>query len=1101
MGGQKTTIGGLIGEVASTNYNGSVYDQQSVVNLFFLNGLNIFAPTTEVQNYYKNRATNDDGSIINVSGFVGKNSLESSQYDFEEIRVQEELYLTYTSSGTIYNFDTNNKLPEADRLFNKDKFSLLMNFTSEGQVSVATRSVWNQSLDLVLPRLIFGYNPSVILIYNADQFIENIVNSSSSSAMYVIMNDIDMSLVSRDVSASKINVTNNFRGKIFGSKTYVGGRNPILFNLDISSPLFAQLYNATISGVNFHISTLNDDTNADNSYGAIVAQMSRSTINKVTITDTLSKLVPYGEKLYVNKKNSDESGFEENYNVIEDEDGNLTADWIVEFTNINEKGATYTFKDSKNVDYSAYFANFKSLKNDYTIKDLTTNIKSSSRNVGVVVGLATSSYINNTTVDLANGLAVTIDDSDLQQYNVGGIVGYITGQISNVTLSIQNIITINGNKGDEPKEVNAYVGGIAGYQAVSVAKLSANTNITFSSQVHLDELYIGGIFGGKNIDSTLEIATTSDDLIQYTGDITVGGDIDNLYIGGIAGEKEDANNNPYWVVSDITVNGTINNNLYVAGLFGTMSNGTLINSSYTGNININKLSPSKNYVSGGVGHAYHSLIVSNVLVSTNINIADEETNTNELELFVGGLIGTTTSTIVFGNVADGKILVFADINNDSIAQNVYIAGVVGLYLNNNNNITIGEDIYYVGDIVNNNKNNNSNLKIAGIFNLSTNKTTTITAFNNNYGQLYSAVSIYYKGIAQNKNAQLSQLVTANSISTDNFDTNADYFDTKAHYVESLLFVPLYNINYYTDTGNSITSGNVLTQSQFAEKLKNAIGSVPNIAGGVTFDNLIINDSIAKKYLPNKENGVIKEDGVSKLYPIKITDKTYTIAENKHYTLVDNYDDGFVYTLTAEVDGATITAYGNKVTITSTLGAKASAQKPTVLSGAMVTPFDTNNGILYESGATDKTNINYGLVNTNNGYIIKCYSRNNIIKQSDETDNVAGLVYTNNGTISNSYYAGRIETKGIASGLVYTNYVYNNETKLEGYIDNCYTIGNIKGKEMYPIVAVVDGNTTKDNISNCFYDIFSAKYNSKEIGYGATTSTLMGTLTGTVGTKK
>ena len=1094
MGGQKTTIGGLIGEVASTNYNGSAYDLQAVVNLFYLNGLNIFAPTTEVQNYYKNRATNDDGSIINVSGFVGKNSLNTGNYDYEEIRVQEELYLTYTSSGTIYNFDTNNYLPEADRLFNKDNFSLLMNFTSEGQVSVATRqeffdesywkpSVWNQSLDLVLPRLIFGYNPSVILIYNADQVIENIVNSSSSSAMYVIMNDIDMSLVSRDVSASKINVTNNFRGKIFGSKTYVGGRNPILFNLDISSPLFAQLYNATISGVDFHISTLNDDTNADNSYGAIVAQMSRSTINKVTITDTLSNLVPHKEKLYVNKKNADGSGFEENYNVIEGEDGNLTADWIIGFTNNTPddeiNGTTYSFNSSEG-DYSRYFANFKSFKGDKTIEDLTTNIQSSSRNVGVVVGLATSSFINNTTVYLANGLDVTIDNTAQQQYNVGGIVGYITGQISNVTLYAQNI-TIKG-VGSGSEQVNAYVGGIAGYQAVSVAKLSANTNITFSSQVHLDELYIGGIFGGKNIDSTLEIATTSNDLIQYTGNITVGGDItvagdiDNLYIGGIAGEKEDANNNPYWVVSDITVNGTINNNLYVAGLFGTMSNGTLINSSYTGNININKLSPSENYVSGGVGHSYHSLIVSNVLVSTNINIADEETNTNEL--FVGGLIGTTTSNIVFGNVDNGKTLVFADINNNSIAQNVYIAGVVGLYPNNN--ITIGEDIYYVGDVVNNNNNNNSNLKIAGIFNLSTNKMTIINELND--GQLYSAVSIYYKGLAQNKNAQLSQLVTANSISTD-------YFDTYAHYVESLLFVPLYNINYRTDTGNSITSGNVLTQSQFAKELEDAIGSVPDIADGVTFDNLIINDRIAKKYLPNKENGVIKEDGVSKLYPIKIssatctienTDKTYTIEANKHYTLVDNYQDGCVYKLTANVDGATITAYGNKVTITSTLGDGASVQKPTVLSGAMVTPFDINNGILYESGATDKTDIDYGLVNINNGYIIKCYSRNNII---DKTVDVAGLVCTNNGTISNSYYAGRIETTGIASGLVYTN---------NGYIDNCYTIGNIKGREMYPIVAVVDGNATnKDNISNCFYDIFSAQYNSKEIGYGATTSTLMG----------
>ena len=1085
MGGQKTAIGGLIGEVASTNYNGSAYDQQSVVNLFFLNGLNIFAPTTEVQNYYKNRATHDDGSLINVSGFVGKNSSElSKKYDLEEIRVQDKLYLTYTSSGTIYEFESNKDLPNTlFRSFNKDKFSLLMNFTSEGQVSVATRqeffdesywkpSVWNQSLDLVLPRLIFGYNPSVILIYNADQFIENIVNSSSSSAMYVIMNDIDMSLVSHDVSASKINVTNNFRGKIFGSKTYVGGRNPILFNLDISSPLFAQLYNATISGVNFHISSLKDDTNADNSYGAIVAQMSRSTINKVTITDTLSNLVPDGEKLYVNKKNSDGSGFEENYNVIEDEDGNLTADWIVEFTNINEEGATYTYKDSKNVDYSTYFANFKSFKGDKTIEDLTTDIKSSSRNVGVVVGLATSSYINNTTVDLTNGLKVTIDDSDLQQYNVGGIVGYITGQISNVTLSIQNI-TINGNKGDEPKEVNVYVGGIAGYQAISVAKLSANTNITIDSQVHLDELYIGGIFGGKNIDSTLEIATTSDDLIQYTGNITVDdGDIDNLYIGGIAGEKEDANNNPYWVVSDITVNGTIKNNLYVAGLFGTMSNGTLINSSYTGNININKLSPSENYVSGAVGYATHPLIVSNNLISANINVADSATEVKEL--YVGGLIGTTTSTIVFGNVDNGKTLVFADINNNSIAQNVYIAGVVGLYPNNN--ITIGEDIYYVGDIVNNNNNNNSNLKIAGIFNLSTNKMTIINELND--GQLYSAVSIYYKGLAQNKNAQLSQLVTANSISTD-------YFDTNAHYVESLLFVPLYNINYRTDTGNSITSGNVLTQSQFAKELEDAIGSVSNtnIAGGVNFRDLIINDSIAAKYLNESA-------GVSKLNPIEIssatctienTDKTYTIEANKHYTLVDNYQDGCVYKLTANVDGATITAYGNKVTITSTLGKNATAQKPTVLSGAMVTPFDTNNGILYESGATDKTDIDYGLVNINNGYIIKCYSRNNII---DKTVDVAGLVCTNNGTISNSYYAGRIETTGIASGLVYTNN--------DGYIDNCYTIGNIKGSEMYPIVAVKEGNATnKDNISNCFYDIFSAQYNSKEIGYGATTSTLMG----------
>ena len=355
MGGQKTAIGGLIGEVASTNYNGSAYDQQSVVNLFFLNGLNIFAPTTEVQNYYKNRETKDDGSLINVSGFVGKNSSElSKKYDLEEIRVQDKLYLTYTSSGTIYEFESNKDLPDTlFRSFNKDKFSLLMNFTSEGQVSVATRqeffdesywkpSVWNQSLDLVLPRLIFGYNPSVILIYNADQFIEEIVNSSSTSSMFVIMNDIDMSLVSNDVSSSKINVTNNFRGKIFGSKTYVGGRNPILFNLDISSPLFAQLYNATISGVDFHISTMtvDEEKSADNSYGAIVAQMSRSTINKVTITDTLSNLVPYGEKLYVNKKNSDGNGFEENYNVIEGEDGNLTADWIIEFTNINEEGAT-----------------------------------------------------------------------------------------------------------------------------------------------------------------------------------------------------------------------------------------------------------------------------------------------------------------------------------------------------------------------------------------------------------------------------------------------------------------------------------------------------------------------------------------------------------------------------------------------------------------------------------------------------------------------------------------------------------------------------------------------------------------------------------------
>ena len=255
--------------------------------------------------------------------------------------------------------------------------------------------------------------------------------------------------------------------------------------------------------------------------------------------------------------------------------------------------------------------------------------------------------------------------------------------------------------------------------------------------------------------------------------------------------------------------------------------------------------------------------------------------------------------------------------------------------------------------------------------------TTITAFNNNYGQLYSAVSIYYKGLAQNKNAQLSQLVTANSISTD-------YFDDYAYYVESLLFVPLYNINYRTDTGNSITSGNVLTQNQFAKKLEKAKGSVPDIADGVTFNDLIINDSIAADYLN-------KSAGVSKLYPIEITSKTYTIVANKHYTLVDNYQDGFVYTLTANVDGATITAYGNKARMSTessalidghtTLGSDASVQKPTVLSGAMVTPFFANRGIMYECGASNPIGtVYFGLVGMNYGQVIKCYSQNNIIRR-------------------------------------------------------------------------------------------------------------------------
>lgn len=261
---------------------------------------------------------------------------------------------------------------------------------------------------------------------------------------------------------------------------------------------------------------------------------------------------------------------------------------------------------------------------------------SSYGNVGVI-----ADYINNTQIrysSVKGSLNVTSTAASSDAVYVGGMVGYsnaakrknyLTEKAQFVQLVSYLDLTVNGS-GD--LKVGGLIGGVrngALWQSYSYGKI--NVNVSESVVSRLGNLYVGGLVGA--LSKQYDTVNTAYNLDES----------DQLYS-----------------MSDITVNvngGGEHNSISVGGVFGFLKNHSLVNSSYSGKMNVN-LTRTHLKLGGIIGSTDNE-------TSLKMNVRGVEVS-GELKIYslasvyAGGLMGESVGTGYSHVVASVKPVINTD---------------------------------------------------------------------------------------------------------------------------------------------------------------------------------------------------------------------------------------------------------------------------------------------------------------------------------------------------------------------------------------------------------------------------------------------------------
>ena len=276
-------------------------------------------------------------------------------------------------------------------------------------------------------------------------------------------------------------------------------------------------------------------------------------------------------------------------------------------------------------------------------KDLTFGTiagESGSVNQSTLVNVPVLSL--NATENLTFGFAIGKAEGDLQDLYiiagkttlstaqsayVGGIVGYLTGDILNASFTGDFLL----------QSQNAYLGGIAGYVSGEVSIATVNGDFSLLAGQYS---YLGGIAG---------YATEGASSCIYSGDLTLNAGA-NAYLGGIVAKGGAITSSKAYSVINFTPTAYISKG-YIGGLIG-YGNQAIENVYFFGYINANASEYNTGELALGGLVGFSDDTITSGISNATITVSEGKHN----NLYVGGVVGYHYSTLTYLK-ADGNITV------------------------------------------------------------------------------------------------------------------------------------------------------------------------------------------------------------------------------------------------------------------------------------------------------------------------------------------------------------------------------------------------------------------------------------------------------------
>ncbi len=943
--------------------------------------------------------------------------------------------------------------------------------------------VWNFDDSERLISLNFGYIPSIVRIYTADDFIREVQDSPAAKKYYYIMNDIDFSAH----AAADIYVAANFRGTVVGMpQTNESGtmtRYPILYNIRLSDEtiqgsgggdtvaMFHNTTNASFYHLNIVISEYKEDFPEEGETSLRVPTIKKTSVlianaNTTTINDVhIGYRVGHFAKNFLTAGTTDGSSY-----ILSESDGGLSN---VELLDL-DLGLKNNFAG-----ISTFGTCFGGIVSD----GLSTTIKNCSFNIPVEViyqnelipetgnielcvgGIAgkLSGTVSRAYVTRNLGVYAKVDTTRAKVIYIGGAVGWAAGNFNNIGFGSPEenaSSTFIANWRD--KVNNRQPTTDRGKLVVAVATSSRKTVVTQkygsgynANVIATDRTYVGGVLGYATalINVTTSVDSKIDSLYNYNSNIIVenAGIVD---VGGVVGRNEIPASWLQYKNKTLAANGIqvyANKNSVEANIgavIGVNSSDTALTQVYTNAkvyVERTENGTALTSVGGVVGKSETTATLNSIMNEASDIIVNATTGT----FYTGGIVGnvskSSSTKLKLEYVLSTAYIQFTATTGSTT---VLVGGMIG---SSSSGVTVVNAVG-LGNIYIEKAASIYSLKAGGFVGEAVSVTKAVLG-----GGLVIASNINYTGIGSREIFSIGQL--AGSI------TNVgDSVFTDMYYCENLFGLCLND--YCAKDASGTTTTNVIM-----ENLQTPINSVFRTHEAADFGQYLqsfeaeatqIYESKITDYLyftsqmgPSGLEYMLKGVEGSKLNPAKLelsnlldlASDTYTYykmtedisAGNPTYQKIDINTGNFI-----DARGYTITHGGTSIT-TAIFGTVA---KEAFVVGLLVPEANiistnsnaaiaiTNQGTLLGCGSagTIQAKDVAGIVHTNTGNIINCFSIATI--RATDGGKAAGIAISNGGNIITSYYTGNLEhvtNSATIAGLAYAS---------AGYITNSYTMSNI-----------------------------------------------------------
>ncbi len=961
-------------------------------------------------------------------------------------------------------------------------------------------STWDYSDENLLPLLKYGYESSLVRIYTAQQFIDELSSPDTLSKKYIIMNDIDFTGVDLSV------FTEPFRGTLSGNAVTIVengeeySRYPILFNITLSGSdltsdfaIFQTTVDATISNLNFVVSsysavfsaTVKTETKAS----ILVANAINTTITDVNIysslNDVVSEDISSTSQVLNGKTHYVTRGVRTNeLNNVDD-----YSNAFLQLATLNPLSEVSTSTSARDLHFK-YFFTFTKEETVGSVLTYTYDLSYATDSL-ITEGL---NVIPRTSITVLAGEYVSIEN----RLNS-------TGMVTNASCVGQFVAA------SETSILN-----------IASCSTTLNTSVIYSSATAYKTKYVGA-FVGNCIGNMTKMFTSSNVTIttNYAVDST-NGDFDIFYAGGAVGRMQGSMESIF--AEDVTVNvGTAQRKLlttnsgsggiFVGGLVGaageyvTVDSGTRVTGSIEGveieDLVMNVYVQGKASIAGVVGQNRYN-IINLTIKQSSVNSSSETLNvylgSSDSNVYVGGVLGDNLASELNNVYTNMSINVQAD-----YCESLYVGGIVAVLSKSCSFVNVINDADYlnVSRVKTNGNYATTMIAVGGItggVQGSNASTITLNKVLTTMDIVCDQEKVMYVGGAVGKAETVSTSnvivlgdITLNrgngSLSGSYFYTDSDSDEDYYYYIGGL--VGMYSKYICGEIDGSTLVASTIKDYAISQKLNLNIGSVvgrKNINNSTTTDALVSHKNNKKTYynenisLVNCDTYVndeftnvsqselmavfqsiykdimIKSDNFEATYNNEYFSKLHTsyFTGNGVTTQINNVSN---YILGSKINPITFVAstvlandsyyvlkgdiqLNTSITTTAT-GWMFNGQGYSAV-GTNVPLFSTiteNSAVCAVFSTLNSSNANavtsYApIAKDNYGFVFSCGTAGTITG----TEGLAGLVHTNYGVINTSFSVATITASSGAGIVLYNGKV--NSDKL-GNIYNTYFTGEVR----------------------------------------------------------